>query len=383
MAFDFQTLQTIQPFDAITLRVPARWHCGPKEGDNNRWVCGEDPDTDLETGTLWIQLDGFLVEPEDQPASEPDHFAFARDFIAEFDHRGQAVENKTVAETDREVFWTYEDTAVEAGELLRFYWHRRFMVVPAGTIIILSNLVIAEADKDKPEYVDLVRLIEDEIRTADFVPPPHWMEKNFTDAHISALSDHCIVNFENQVKIEVPDRMEDVPTKETTRHWTLSFPDDAPQAEATVELEFHSLADGEAAARMEEIRQSWPAAAQRTRMPAGWVGHRWADEPGSGDGWRGDTCRVHRWHHVIRLEGRLSVLHVTLRFPRQAADASPFPYLVALFSRNVRDAEFMPPTPPVDWQSPALELKRTPTVPQSSARIPADWIRSTEGDTIC
>jgi hypothetical protein len=66
MGYDFGKLKTIHCFDAVTIRVPQRWQCGPDWESPQSWCCHEQGE---ETGTLWINVDLFLAEgrPPDRP----------------------------------------------------------------------------------------------------------------------------------------------------------------------------------------------------------------------------------------------------------------------------------------------------------------------------
>jgi len=170
MTYDFRTLHTVHPFGAFAIRIPARWSCKPLNDGTDRWVCDEDKDEDW-TGSLWLAMKNAF--PPEGTGAEPRDWQqdLAKKIVATDHAAARAVEHARVEETAEELFWAHEDTTIEDGDLLRFYWHRRAVYTDRGPILLQTNLVIEDQNKADPEFLELVALVEREIRGAAIAPP--------------------------------------------------------------------------------------------------------------------------------------------------------------------------------------------------------------------
>lgn len=172
MPYNFDDLHTVYPYGAFALRIPRRWTCKEMTDGSNRWVCDEPNDDDW-TASLWICLETFPMPPGRPAPSRQKQAEMARDIVGHRSPEKGSVENFRQEETENELYWCYEDTAVEDGDLLRFYWHRRAIYTDHGAILLLTNLVILDDNKDDPEFRALVAHVEREIRHAK-IAPPDW-----------------------------------------------------------------------------------------------------------------------------------------------------------------------------------------------------------------
>ena len=167
VAYDFHELQTIRCLDAITLRVPARWQCGPDRELTESWCCCREGE---ESGTLWITLDRFR-HPEGIDLTDADVRQFVDGMVAMVlaETPGPTVESE-ITEIDGGYLWRRIFDGVEGGEELRYFRYKIFKWQGSEVAIADFNLVVVAADLGHPEFVDLANIMDREIRAAGVEP---------------------------------------------------------------------------------------------------------------------------------------------------------------------------------------------------------------------
>jgi len=168
MAYDFQHLQTIHCFDAITIRVPARWDCGPDWELRGSWCCCKDGE---ESGTLWITLDRFQGPGNADGASGFDLRGFVDAMVDDImsENSDPTLENDIV-DIEGGYLWKRIFDGVEEGENLRYFRYKFFKCRENEVAIADFNFVLLASDLGDPEFLDLIQIMDREIRAARVEP---------------------------------------------------------------------------------------------------------------------------------------------------------------------------------------------------------------------
>lgn len=166
MSHDFRELQTTHCFGAITLRVPAHWHCGPAPQMEGAWCCCEENE---ESGTLCITLDGFQHR-EDPARFDPKQMIDS--LIINLSRDSAAPLEETLDAVDGGYLWKRIHDFTEAGKVLRGFRYKAFLFHEDEVAVVDFHFVLPAAVLDDPAFGDLVAIMDREIRAARIEPFP-------------------------------------------------------------------------------------------------------------------------------------------------------------------------------------------------------------------
>lgn len=168
MPYDFHILKTYECADAVTLRVPARWNCGPHETAEGMWGCYEN---DEETGTLWINVDYFMRKEPTEPMGDFDLMASARDIKESMERDWpDMVESRLQREGDAVLWFRVVDSIDDDEEPIRRYVYHYFLEHRGNVCFIVFSLVLPNSILDDPEIQRLVEIVDREVRAARLEP---------------------------------------------------------------------------------------------------------------------------------------------------------------------------------------------------------------------
>ncbi|MDA0703511.1 MAG: hypothetical protein O3A96_09810 [Proteobacteria bacterium] len=151
---DVLKLQTIHPFDFITLQVLERWNCGRDE--TGMWSCWRDGED--EAGTLWID---FSAIPLAEGTSERKALMIAALQTGNF---GLLAGH---GKDGSERIWRYTDESEEEGEAITlFRWHL-YTIFPLALVIVHYSLVFSTSEVEDRLTKQIYGQMDDQIsRTA-------------------------------------------------------------------------------------------------------------------------------------------------------------------------------------------------------------------------
>tara|TARA_R110002072_G_scaffold35250_2_gene104532 strand:- start:268 stop:1452 length:1185 start_codon:yes stop_codon:yes gene_type:complete len=205
MAYDFHKLKTVSVADgAVTLRIPERWDVVPHERDEGRWGCYEEEveGEDTDTGTLWIGIQHFQYNCE-SVGDQQDTRMMAEQFSQRREPNDPPYLENVVQPVDQGHRWFRMFDGEEDGDRLRFWFSHLFLKRGDHVAIAHFNFVLPHYRMDDPEFVELREIMEREIEAA-FLDPFRKDEIEEIEQLFGPLQ---ICNFDNQVKIELPEAM--------------------------------------------------------------------------------------------------------------------------------------------------------------------------------
>jgi hypothetical protein len=167
MPFNFDKLQTIHCFDAVTVRVPERWQCGPDYELDEFWSCYEENE---DTGTLWITVQWFQGPEVLDEAPNSASRRLAEDAMQSLNKINEAILTSEMKDIPggHLVYRVYD--ADEGGDLTRHYRYHFYRFEKEKMAFADFNFVVTRSLIDVPGFRDLIQLMDREIRAAKIEP---------------------------------------------------------------------------------------------------------------------------------------------------------------------------------------------------------------------
>ena len=167
MPYNLDKLKSIHCFDAVTIRVPERWQCGPDFELEEFWSCYED---DGDTGTLWIAVQWFRGPEVLEGIPNAVTRQLAEDATQSINEKNPNILTSEIEDIPggHLVFRMYE--ANEDEDPTRHYRYQVYRFHEDKMAFADFNLVITRSLIDEPEFRDLIRIMDREIRGAQFEP---------------------------------------------------------------------------------------------------------------------------------------------------------------------------------------------------------------------
>jgi len=347
MPYDLHILKTFECADAVTLRVPARWTCGPHETAEGMWECYEE---DEETGTLWINVD-YFSPGEETPEPGIDELlqmiegvrrSFERDYP-------DVIESSVIPAKGGGLFYRCHDNE-EDGEPLRNFHYQFFIVHGAMHCSIGFNLVLPHSVLDDPEIRRLIEIVDREVRAARLEP---FKREEREDA-ARALGSLQRCNFGNIVRLMLPETMNvsfHGGAEGTDPQWYGSMDLDDIHVGCWIRADesyLMSKADQGPASVSEEdyeaFFRNWLGEdAEKCafeRLPEGMIAREVFDDSDAGES--EEALRKHVWQFMHFADDETCLFAVLLMYPYDKRDHPLFAELVTFLDREIPRAEFLP-----------------------------------------
>ncbi len=167
MGYDFHKLKTIRCFDAVTIRVPERWDCGPDHKLEDHWSCYKDGE---ESGTLWILVERFLLSEDAPNDPEFDHRTITLGIIEEQRKEFGPFLRDEFSEIEDGFLLYREFEGENGGENLRYFRYNYHLCRENEIAYVDFNFVLPVSVIDDPEIRELIEIVDREVRSATIDP---------------------------------------------------------------------------------------------------------------------------------------------------------------------------------------------------------------------
>lgn len=357
MGDDFHKLKTVSVANGeVTLRIPECWGVWPDGDRPGYWGCyekdaaGNEPDT----GTLWIQVEHFTWDGDGAPSSEDmDMKRLAEDTAKGAAASGPPLLESSISAVEEGYRWHRVYDTEEGGEDLRFCFSHFYLNRGPNMAVIAMNLVLAHAQMDDPEFVDLRKIMEREIGAA-VLDPFRDDDEETVKGILGPLHRY---NFDDWVKLVLPEAMSvdvDQESEPSNPRWYCRLQADRSHAGMFVECRTLEMKDedGDPVLLPTEMYQAVlgniigeGGSDRYIPMPGGIIAHDiYDDADGAGERdaegrpFRG--FRNHVWRYMRFTEGKAQLLTVLLMLPLPEHGRQPFATLASYMHRAVRRTEF-------------------------------------------
>jgi len=346
MPYDLHILKTYECADAVTLRVPARWNCGPHDTAEGMWGCYEDEE---ETGTLWINVD-YFSPGESTPEPEIDELlqmiegvrrSFERDYP-------DVIESSVIPAKGGGLFYRCHDNE-EDGEALRNFHYQFFIVHGAMHCSIGFNLVLPHSVLDDPEIQELIAIIDREIRAARLEPFKRE-EREEAERTLGPLH-RC--NFGDIVRLTLPEVMSvsfHGGADGTEPQWYGSVDRDGIHAGCWIRADESYLLNKSdqsptsvSEENYEQFFRNWlgddAEKCSFERHPEGVIAREVYDDEDAGES--EDALRKHVWQFMHFIDGETCLFAILLMYRHDLRDHPLFKDLATFLDREIPRAEFL------------------------------------------